>query len=919
MALRPTASIVVASLALAAIFALPVAAQVDTGTIEVSTRGPEGEALPGVAVLVVNTETGARRATVSDARGLAIVPALDPGGYEVSVSLSGFAPAEQKIVIRLGQTAKIAFSMSVLVTASISVTAQVPMVDVYKSDTSTNVTPEQIRDLPVPSRDFQKLAFIAPGVQRERGGFRFIGGSALIGSSGNASETAIVIDGVDFTDQVLGLARASFSQDAIGEFKVVNNRFDTEIGSSAGGALSVVTKSGTNTVHGSVFGFYRSDALRALGELEEGTQDYGRYQLGFTLGGPITRDRTHYFLSYEYINEDSITFFRPQGAFADLAEDFPVPVSAHLGLASLDHQIGAEQKLGFTLVYEKFGMENFRVGGTADQSAGMQMNRENWNLVAGHDWMAADNKVNNIRFQVGRKFFEEPANSDRLAEYFTFGTTLITGANIVGDQEMTGDYISLSDTFSWYLGGARSSHELKLGASITSIEEKWRWPLYPQGLMMYVTDSRAIPYLYSYFVGTTDLEVDTTVFGIFAQDHWRLSSDLSLSFGLRYDYDTDGNNPDFDDSPLVGPRSVDADNIQPRFGFTWDIGGNGTTVIRGGAGIFVGRYLLVPAFVERQQNGTSGAIFQRLNGLLLGLPPDFWLDASDPENTGLLLPPNVGLLQDSLEAPEALQTSLGFTQRLGKTGLYLDVEGIYSEGDNEITLRDTNWAGNDDPGRLNPLYTSVNKYTNEGRSRYKALMVSLNGTLEGGHVVACNLTWADKKNISDDFSPAASSYPSDSADIEAEWGRARSDERWRAALTGIFRLPANFTVAPVYRYGSGAPWNRIVSYDRNGDTRFSDRLNGVPRNSEDGPTFSTFDLRITWSLDVGSGTIDLIAEAFNLLNRVNYSVDSVDNAEFLSGPTLANPDIPYVENPNFGNYRATRAPREIQLGMRYSF
>ena len=87
-----------------------------------------------------------------------------------------------------------------------------------------------------------------------------------------------------------------------------------------------------------------------------------------------------------------------------------------------------------------------------------------------------------------------------------------------------------------------------------------------------------------------------------------------------------------------------------------------------GAGGYVGRYLLVPAFVERQQNGTSGAIFQRLNGLLLGLPPDFWLDASDPENTGLLLPPNVGLLQDSLEAPEALQTSLGLTQRLGKTG-----------------------------------------------------------------------------------------------------------------------------------------------------------------------------------------------------------------------------------------------------------
>ena len=268
------------------------------------------------------------------------------------------------------------------------------------------------------------------------------------------------------------------------------------------------------------------------------------------------------------------------------------------------------------------------------------------------------------------------------------------------------------------------------------------------------------------------------------------------------------------------------------------------------------------------------------------------MDANDPENTGLLLPPNVSLLQDSLEAPEALQTSLGFTQRLGDTGLYLDVEGIYSEGDNEIVLSDTNWRGNDDPGRINPLCTAINKYTNEGHSRYKALMVSLNGTLKGGHVIACNLTFADKKNISDDFSPAASSYPSDSADIEAEWGRARSDERWRAALTGIFRLPANFTVAPVYRYGSGQPWNRIVSYDRNGDTRFSDRLDSVSRNAEDGPSLGTFDLRITWTLDVSSGTIDFIAEAFNLLNRVNYSVNSVDDAEFLRRADTGGPRHP---------------------------
>jgi outer membrane receptor protein involved in Fe transport len=906
-------------LAVFVVLALPTAAQVSTGTIEVTTFDEQNLPIPGVAVSVVSLGTGARRSTVSDAMGMAIIPALQPGEYTVGVSLSGFAGADENVVIRIGQTARLAFTLKPQVTETITVTAEAPMVDIYKSDTSTNIIPEQIQQLPVPDRDFQNLAFIAPGVQRERGAYRFIGDSALIGSSGNASETAIVVDGVDFTDQALGLARARFSQDAIGEFKVINNRFDTEIGSSAGGALSVITKTGTNNVHGSVFGFYRGDSLREVGELEEGTQDFTRYQVGFTLGGPVKRDKTHYFLSFEYIDEANIALFRPQGEFSGLAEDVPRPFTNILGLASLDHQINMNQNLFFRLVYEKFDMENFRVGGVADESSGMQFNRQNWNLVAGHNWMASDNMVNDIRFQIGQKYFEEPANSDELSEYFSFGNTLQTGANIIGDQDMTGDYISISDTFSWYLGGAKSSHELKLGGSITSISEDWHYPLLPQDWMFYLTDSRLTPFRYDYFVGETDLKVDTNVFGIFAQDDWRLSPNFSLSFGLRYDYDTDGNNPNFDDSPLVGPRSADSNNIQPRVGFSWDIGGNGSSVLRGGAGIFNGRYLLVPAFIELQQNGTSGVWLTRLNGLYLGLPEMFWLDPNNPRSTGLLLPPNITLLEDSLEAPEALQTSLGFTQRLGNSGLYLDIEGIYSEGDNEFIIRDTNWGGNDNPGWVNPFYSQINMYTNEGHSKYKALMVSLNGTLSGGHVIACNVTYGDKQNIADDFSPVLTNYPSDPADIEAEWGRGRSDEKWRVALTGIFRLPLNFTVAPIYRYGSGQPWNRRLGYDFNGDGRFSDRMDGVPRNSEDGPSFSTFNLRITWTLKLGNGGVDFIAEAFNLFNQVNDDVNSIDNAEFLAGPTLINPDLAYVPNPNFRNYGATLAPREIQLGLRYTF
>jgi hypothetical protein len=415
--------------------------------------------------------------------------------------------------------------------------------------------------------------------------------------------------------------------------------------------------------------------------------------------------------------------------------------------------------------------------------------------------------------------------------------------------------------------------------------------------------------------------VDTDIYSAFLQDEWRPTGNLTVTLGLRYDLDTDGNNPDFQ-HPLVGDRSRDDDNIQPRLGFTWDVTRDGTNVVRGGAGLFSGRYLLVPAFTELQQNGVTGRVVrQNLNGLILGLPPAFWLDPNNPQNTGIPLPPDISLLADSLEAPEATQVSLGYTRRLGATGLYLDLEGVYVEGDNEIIIRDTNFGGNASPVRLNPAYNQINTYTNEGRSEYKALIASVNGTLRGGHIIASSVTYGDKKNIADDFSPAfPTGYPSDPADIDGEWGRSRSDEEIRVVLSGIFRLPWGLTVAPIYEYGSGQPWNHILGYDFNGDGKNSDRPAGVARNDQDGPDFKSFSLRLTkgFALPTG-GRLDVIVEGFNLFNNTNFDVSSVDNAEFLGGPTLANPALPLVPNPNFGTYRATLSPREIQVGLRLHF
>ena len=306
------------------------------------------------------------------------------------------------------------------VTESVTVVGESPLVDVFKTDSSTNIVPEQIEALPVPNRDFQSLAFLAPGVQRERGTYRFIGGGPVIGAGGNASQSTILVDGVDVTDPMLGLARVRFSQDAISEFRVIANRFDTEIGGSAGGALSIVTKSGTNDCRGSAFGFFRDDSLRAKGEVEKQKNDYSRQQFGFTIGGPIVKDRTHFFGSFEQINEDESRSSGRARRTPPCADDIPVPLNQSLVLRrprSPDQR--RPERCATKFVYERVRQENFRVGGVADESSGFTMRRDNWNLTATHAWTISNTSLNQLSLQVGRRKFDEPNNSPALSEYFS--------------------------------------------------------------------------------------------------------------------------------------------------------------------------------------------------------------------------------------------------------------------------------------------------------------------------------------------------------------------------------------------------------------------------------------------------------------------------------------------------------------------
>jgi len=246
-----------------------------------------------------------------------------------------------------------------------------------------------------------------------------------------------------------------------------------------------------------------------------------------------------------------------------------VPLSQPLAYFGLDHRLNDEHSLRAKFVYEHYEQENFRVGGVADELSGFLMKRNNFNFSLTHAWTVSNSSLNQIALQIGRRRFDEPNNSNALSEYFSSGNTLVTGANITGDQTDTGDIVELRDTFFARVGSGRWAADLKFGGAWQWVRDDWDFPVYPQDLMIYVTDTRAIPLLYVDASGTGQSVIKTNLISGFAQAEFKPSTKATINVGLRYDLDTAGNNPDFTSQLQPEARGRDTNNFQPRAGFSW--------------------------------------------------------------------------------------------------------------------------------------------------------------------------------------------------------------------------------------------------------------------------------------------------------------------------------------------------------------
>src|SRR5215831_9361181 len=289
-------------LLIAASTALAQNAQI-TGTVKDTTGG----VMPGVTVTAKNNGTGLMRTEITDVGGNFRLVALLPGSYTVTAEIQGFTTQSlPNVILVIDQTATLELVMKpATVSENVTVTGESPIVDVTRSDVGTALTTQQIQDLPVAARRWIDMALLTPGSSQDAIRGQFYRGNVSIGAGvTNFYSTGNVVDGVNNTWVEQGETRQNFPMDAIDEFKVSTSSYKAEYGLATGGVVNVVTKTGTNDLHFSAFFFYRNAELTAKQYFQTVAPPYSRTQEGGSIGGPIIRDKIHYFITFERTDEN---------------------------------------------------------------------------------------------------------------------------------------------------------------------------------------------------------------------------------------------------------------------------------------------------------------------------------------------------------------------------------------------------------------------------------------------------------------------------------------------------------------------------------------------------------------------------------------------------------------------------------------
>ncbi|MGH9383122.1 MAG: TonB-dependent receptor, partial [Vicinamibacterales bacterium] len=542
-------------------------------------KDQSGAIMPGVTVTATNRDTGFARAGATDAKGEYRLPALPPGVYAVATEISGFtSETRPDIVLVIDQTAIISFTLKpAAVAETVTVTGESPMVDTTRSDVSTSVSTQQIQDLPVASRRWIDLAMLTPGTSQDNIRGQFYRGNVNIGAGTREYSNGFVVDGVNNTWAEMGEPRQNFAMDAIQEFKVSTSNYKAEYGLATGGLLTVVTKSGTNSLHGSGLLFFRDKAINSetffekqndvLRGLPVGTSkpDFRRYQYGGTIGGPIVQNKTHYFFAYERTDEDQFFTVTARGLWPQYEGVFKSEQERWTYNVKLNHQLSSRQSVFFRYGAEDEYRPIITAGGATSTSASFDFAVPRYSAVTGHTWVVNDRTLNEFRFQKAFSKYEvappyshgswEPGDFTARLPFctpvFRYPSITVGGC---GNAQMGPEHRwQLKDDLSFLMRDFLGTHQWKMGFDYSFIPfegDNTGSPLgswtFPRDTPYNAADPTTHPTQYTNSLPTY-ADIPTTTYAVYLQDDWEIGTGMTINLGLRYDRQLGSFNEDLPD------------------------------------------------------------------------------------------------------------------------------------------------------------------------------------------------------------------------------------------------------------------------------------------------------------------------------------------------------------------------------------
>lgn len=995
-------------------------AQVTTATIRGSvTDGAQAEA--GAAVVARDVASGFTSRTTANADGGYVLSGLRPGTYEITVTTTDGQTTSDVVSIGVGQVGEVDLAVGGTVVSETTTTdvGEVlvtgrRLAEVRTPENATNVTTQQINTLPQINRNFLNFAALAPGVrvgldEREQqitaGGQRAESVNAFI--DGASLKSNVIAGGIIGQDDSRG---NPFPQAGIQEFRVVSQNFKAEYEQASSAIITAVTRSGTNEFHGEVFGVYRDEEFIAQDSFAEDRGDpkvpLEVQQYGFALGGPIIRDQLHFFGTYEHKQENRASVVnlgrqdpRFVTQFGQYIGTFASPFEEDLFFGKLSWQPADGHLIDWSVTYRDEselrdfgGADSFERANDLAQTTLSSNIRYQWQADAFLNELAVDYRDYN--YNPGAANFTDVGQSYRLFENdtspapgfqpdFFGGQTIINLGGRDSTQDIHDNAITIRDDLTFNELEANGFHTIKMGAKVSFqnyqvVKEFGRNPFFffdvdgrPE-----LSGSTTIPYRVELGRAFPEVDLDNTVFGLYIQDDWRITEQLELNLGLRWDYETNANNNDyvtpanvvaglnqylassnngrpagfvpsfFDQSDYISTgdnRDPFASAFQPRLGFSYDVFGDRSTVIFGGAGRYYDRVNfnfsydeIVKPFDIRQNAffSTTGrpAGEDRDPGPGVDLPGDAgdpiqWVPAYetaaglDTAFATIRGQGEVFLLKNDFEPPRTDQFNLGVRQRFGDWQTELTL--AYGKTENEFTWLylgrcreptrpsqgggfgdNGGFCGPDGSNEFRNYFASDHNKSREFRAIYLKADKPYTADSGWGFNLAYTYSEAEQNGGRDAFC-------FDCFNIEDSPVRPTdNDERHRIVANGIVDLPLDFQLSGILTLGSGTPFD---VFDGRGPNFVYRPNHGRPQQFNfiipNSFAYRNLDLRLTKNFEVfGGQELSVYVDAINVFNFDNF-------AGFDGGTgSTANP------NPNFERPSRVLFPtRTFQFGVRYSF